>query len=300
MSNYDYMNNIIKTFSGDKRTVTIPKIYLELTEDYPTAAFLNQLIYWSDKSKRKDGYFYKKYEDWNEEILLSNYQIRRITKTLEDMGFITTSLKKANGVPTKHYKVNMNNIQNAIVNKLNNGNLINLTIESEETEQSLDCEETEQSLTVKYTNNHNNINTDTDAFKNAIGNPPNVNNVKDKVPYKEVIEYLNEKTGKKFNYTAKGNRKFISARYNEGNSLDDFKYVIDVKVADWNNDKHMRTYLKPETLFSGSNFEKYKNETIEEVNERNQYWQNKNNNFNSYNNSSSWIYEELEKEKSEK
>lgn len=121
-------------------------------------------------------------------------------------------------------------------------------------------------------------------------------------PYKEVIEYLNEKAGKNFNHKAKGNKKFISARYNEGNSLEDFKYVIDVKVADWLNDKHMKTYLKPETLFNSTNFEKYKNETIEEINERKQYWENKpnkNNNRNSYNKSNSWIDDEIEKLKGE-
>ena len=70
MSNFDYINEIITAFSGNKRNIVIPKLYLEITDDYPTAAFLNQLVFWSDKSKRKDGYFYKKYDEWHDEFVI--------------------------------------------------------------------------------------------------------------------------------------------------------------------------------------------------------------------------------------
>ena len=39
MSNFDYINEIITAFSGNKRNIVIPKLYLEITDDYPTAAF---------------------------------------------------------------------------------------------------------------------------------------------------------------------------------------------------------------------------------------------------------------------
>lgn len=253
MSNYDTIAQIITSFSGSERSVVIPKTYLEITGDYPTAALLNQLVFWSDKSKRKDGYFYKKYDEWHDELLLSDYQIRRITKKLEEMNFITTALKKANGTPTKHYKINMEEIQKAIMKKLNNGNLRNLTIDSKETKES---------LTYDYNSKLQHINTNSSSGQ-ATTPPP---------PYKEIIDYLNEKTGKNFSHTAKGNKKLISGRFNDGNSLEVFKYVIDVKVADWLDDTGMKTYLKPETLFNSSNFDKYKNETIEEVQVRKQHW----------------------------
>ncbi|WP_433912315.1 conserved phage C-terminal domain-containing protein [Staphylococcus sp. LKG3-3] len=273
MSNFDYINDILTTFSGNKRNIVIPKIYLEITGDYPTAALLNQLIFWSDKSKRKDGYFYKKYDEWHDELLLSDYQIRRITKKLEELNFVTTALKKANGTPTKHYKINMNEVQKAIVNKLNNGNLNNLTMDSKETKDSMDSKETKdsmdsketkESLTDDYTHNYNS--------ENTTGNKVVHKDAQPHIPYKEVIEYLNLKAGKKFNHKAKSNKNFIKARFNEGNTLEDFKHVIDVKVFDWLDDKGMRTYLKPETLFNGKNFEKYKNETTDDVKARKQHW----------------------------
>ena len=89
----------------------------------------------------------------------------------------------------------------------------------------------------------------------------------EQIPYKEIIEYLNKKTGKSVSYKSKGNRNLISARWNEDYTLEDFKKVIDNKVADWfgtgvtfNNGKKAETYLHPSTLFRQSNFDKYLNE----------------------------------------
>lgn len=89
------------------------------------------------------------------------------------------------------------------------------------------------------------------------------------VPYKEIITYLNEKTGKKLRWDVKSNQKEIKARFNEGYTLDDFKTVIDKKYHEWGRKptkeelqrgiKDMRIYLRPKTLF-GSNFDVYLNQ----------------------------------------
>lgn len=89
------------------------------------------------------------------------------------------------------------------------------------------------------------------------------------VPYKEIISYLNEKTGKKLRWDVKSNQKEIKARFNEGYTLDDFKTVIDKKYNEWGRKptkeelqrgiKDMRIYLRPKTLF-GSNFDVYLNQ----------------------------------------
>ena len=89
------------------------------------------------------------------------------------------------------------------------------------------------------------------------------------VPYKEIISYLDEKTGKKLRWDVKSNQKEIKARFNEGYTLDDFKTVIDKKYNEWGRKptkeelqrgiKDMRIYLRPKTLF-GSNFDVYLNQ----------------------------------------
>ena len=81
----------------------------------------------------------------------------------------------------------------------------------------------------------------------------------DDIPYKEIIDYLNKKTGRRFPATAKRNKEPIHARWREGYRLEDFKRVIDNKCFSWANDPKMSAYLRPTTLFS-SKFSDYLNE----------------------------------------
>ena len=237
MSNYNDMKLLIATYSGNERHITIPKIYLELTNDYPTAALLNQMIFWSDKTKRRDGFFYKTYKEWEEETFLSEYQVRRASKVLKELGFLETKLKKANGSPTLHYKLDMDALSESIVKKLKNRNQTNLRN---------DTEVSKESLTVDDTLNDNSRKESTAKAE--------------RIPYKEIIDYLNEQTGRKYSHKANKNQDLIKARWNEGFRLDDFIQVVDNKVNDWLRDEKMNQYLRPATLFSNK-FDGYLNET---------------------------------------
>lgn len=142
MDNYKTISDLISSFSGQERYFTVPRVYVELVSDFSTAILLNQIIFWSDKSSRKDGYFYKSYIEWEEETTLTEYQVRRSSKVLKEMGFIDTILKRANGSPTLHYNVNMENVSESILNKLKNRNLTNLRIDTEETQESITVDDT--------------------------------------------------------------------------------------------------------------------------------------------------------------
>ena len=76
---------------------------------------------------------------------------------------------------------------------------------------------------------------------------------------RQVIDYLNQRLGTNYRATANDTYSKIHARVNEGYKVEDFKKVIDNKIADWYNDDKMRKYLRPLTLF-GPNFESYLNE----------------------------------------
>ena len=76
------------------------------------------------------------------------------------------------------------------------------------------------------------------------------------IPFKEIIEYLNEKTDNSYKPSAEGHKKFIRARWHEGNTLDDFKTVIDYKTNEWMGTK-WEIYLRPKTLFATGNFDNY-------------------------------------------
>lgn len=83
------------------------------------------------------------------------------------------------------------------------------------------------------------------------GNPQNY---EQRIP----IAYLNQKLDKNYKYVEK-NTKLVKTRLNEGYTLDDFKTVIDKKVAEWQNNESMAKYLRPETLF-GTKFDGYLNQ----------------------------------------
>ena len=84
------------------------------------------------------------------------------------------------------------------------------------------------------------------------------NEKQEQIPYQEIIEYLNGKTGKQYRYTTPKTRELIKARWKEGFSLNDFKKVIDNKTLEWKNTK-WENYLRPVTLFS-TKFESYLND----------------------------------------
>lgn len=100
--------------------------------------------------------------------------------------------------------------------------------------------------------------------KDRLGkNKNNMSGKPDKtIPYSEIINYLNEKTGRAFK-NVEANKKLIRARWNEGYRIDDFKTVIDNMVFNWKGKKFngvpAENYLQPKTLFS-SKFDNYLNQ----------------------------------------
>ena len=218
------MKLLIATYSGNERHITIPKIYLEITNDYPTAALLNQMIFWSDKTKRRDGFFYKTYKEWEEETFLSEYQVRRASNSLKELGFLETKLKKANGSPTLHYKLDMDVLSESIVKKLKNRNQTNLRN---------DTEVSQESLTVDDTVNDNSIKDSPDSAKAKYD---------DDSPYLGLAKYLFTKVKENnskarepnFQNWADDIRKLVEI---DGNTVEEVKEVIDWCQSDdfWKN-----------------------------------------------------------------
>lgn len=79
--------------------------------------------------------------------------------------------------------------------------------------------------------------------------------------YSSVIKFLNLRTGKNFSTKPTAAGKHLLTRIKEGRTLDEFKYVIEVKASQWLNKPDMEGYLRPETLF-GSKMESYLNERV--------------------------------------
>ena len=99
--------------------------------------------------------------------------------------------------------------------------------------------------------------------KDRLGKSNNMSDKSDDViPYSEILEYLNKKTGRSFR-NVEANKKLIKARWNEGYKLEDFKTVVDNMVSNWSgkmfNGVPAENYLQPKTLFSNK-FDSYLNQ----------------------------------------
>ncbi len=80
-----------------------------------------------------------------------------------------------------------------------------------------------------------------------------------KIPYQEIVSYLNKKTDKNFKSNTPTTKALIKARWKQGFTFDNFKFVIKVKSQQWLNDPKCSGWLRPQTLFSNK-FESYLNE----------------------------------------
>ena len=110
---------ILALFSGQASMVTTPKLYIQLTGSHTLAIVLSQCIYWSDKSECEDGWFYKRYDEWFDEIHVPERTLRRRFDHLEMQGWITTKVKKVRGTNIKHIHPNMDLIIESLNTMLN-------------------------------------------------------------------------------------------------------------------------------------------------------------------------------------
>jgi len=149
LSNHSAIKDLLKGFSGQESILTIPKIYVQYTGDLKTALLLNQIVYFSDKGSRTDGYFYKKYTDWEEEIFLSEKQVRESAKKLKKLGILETKLFKVDGAPTTHYRLDYDKFVDSILTFRRDGISRNGGMESDEKVVS--------SYTVDYKHKNTNI-----------------------------------------------------------------------------------------------------------------------------------------------
>lgn len=172
-----------------------------------------------------NNYFMKLYE-------VSRFTIQAWLKSLEDCGYINRQVI---------YKEGSKEIQARYIGITSYPSQEKLATPSKE---NLPVNTTSFNTTVNNTNN----------IKPLSGKP-------DPIPYKKIIDYLNEKTGRTFR-NVESNKKLIRTRWHEGYQLDDFKKVIDNKAIDANDSKSYfdGKFLQPSTLF-GSKFDQYLNQT---------------------------------------
>jgi len=104
LSNYTAAKILIAQFSGQENVIGVPRAFCRFMGDLEGGVFLSQVIFWSDKGRGEPGWFYKSFQEWQDELLLSRYKVGQFTERLAELGVLETKLKRANGAPTVHYK----------------------------------------------------------------------------------------------------------------------------------------------------------------------------------------------------
>lgn len=213
------------------------------------AIVLQQIHYWLRKSNNvKDGHkwIYNSMPNWQKQFSFwSLPTVKRVFRSLEKQGLIiTANYNKAGFDKTKWYRINYEKLQH--VSRQSDQN--DTTMVSNWTDGS------DQNDTTN-TNRLPETTTETTTNNNKGQAQP------DHAPYQEILDYLNSKAGTSYRASSKATQRFINARLNENYTVDDFKKVIDIKVANWKDDPKMSKYLRPQTLFSNK-FEGYLNEPM--------------------------------------
>ena len=82
-----------------------------------------------------------------------------------------------------------------------------------------------------------------------------------KSPALEVLNFLNEKTGRNYR-PVDANLEKIKARLKDGATVDELRQVVAKKCREWGADEKMNQYLRPATLFNREKYAQYQGELL--------------------------------------
>ncbi|WP_157369221.1 helix-turn-helix domain-containing protein [Algicola sagamiensis] len=108
------MSTLLQEFAGQKNRLSIHRVIIKITGSHARGFVLDQLMFWQSKTKRPDGWFYKTHAELAEECCMSQNSARYAIDQLVELGFVESKTRKANGTPTKHYRVLYEAIEQAI------------------------------------------------------------------------------------------------------------------------------------------------------------------------------------------
>lgn len=144
---YQQVKAMIKQFTGQANTLVIPRVFIDFTGDHLAALLLSQILYWSDKTDDIDGWFYKTADEWQDELGMSNYQVKRAAALLEQFG-IETRVRKVSKTPKMHYRIDMSLFTDLFFKFLESKETSksrNYVVENQETSKSMEVQETSKS-----------------------------------------------------------------------------------------------------------------------------------------------------------
>lgn len=165
------------TMAGERNTITIPRAFVRFTGSLEAAMMLNQLLYWTPRAARAGDAIYKTDKDWQEELCLARYSVRKARERLEAMGFLTTEVRRAQGAPTVHYQLDYERLVECWSDWLKTNNGLSENEQSDYSKSDNPLSENEQTMDRLKTNNESvrnqtNMNKDYTKTPTKITPPP--------------------------------------------------------------------------------------------------------------------------------
>lgn len=97
---------IIENQLGTNQGTFTPRIFRKAF-GRNTAEFVSQLLYWTEHSIKETGWVAKSFKEWKEELGFGRHIIESVRSFLSSKGLLEIKLRKYNGSPTVHYKLNL-------------------------------------------------------------------------------------------------------------------------------------------------------------------------------------------------
>jgi hypothetical protein len=113
----DQVLAMVEQVTGSRQVILGHPLIVDFFEgDHNAAILLNQILYWSDRTDDPDGWFYKTYDQWAQELRFSAYQVARVVRgdprvqkfkrTLWSLGLETEVRMAPNGRNATYYRLN--------------------------------------------------------------------------------------------------------------------------------------------------------------------------------------------------
>ncbi|MEO1668300.1 MAG: hypothetical protein AAFU54_26940 [Chloroflexota bacterium] len=114
----DQINDLIRGVVQQNSILFTTPLLVEFFDgDHNAAIFANQVLYWTDRTKDPEGWFYKTQDDWNEELHFSYYQVQRVIfgdervqnrkRNLSDVGLEVEVRMAPNGRNATFYRLDV-------------------------------------------------------------------------------------------------------------------------------------------------------------------------------------------------
>ncbi len=121
-----HLEELVYRATGQRRVILAHTVIVDFFDgDHNAAILLNQMLYWTSRAASEDGWFYKTYAQWHDELRFSEYQVRRVVqgdprvkkfkRTLWSLGLETQVRMATNGRNATFYRLNLSALFTAFI-----------------------------------------------------------------------------------------------------------------------------------------------------------------------------------------